>query len=613
MLEQVDGLRLEGPGWPDRLEEVLQGLTFSERQALQAAPLGNSSAGVAVLAEEMLTRERTRWLPELLNAGSLYPHLQPIVSLIDGSTYGHEALIRGRVDGIERTGGEICAASRAHGALFTLDQVGRTVALEQGMPKLADGQVLFVNFTPTAIYDPAVCLRTTWTIAKRLGLRTDRICFEVVETEQFPDLRFLQRILDEYRRHGAMVALDDLGAGHSSLSYLAELRPNIVKLDRGLVSGIDSDPARQRVVSAMIDYAHELEIRVVAEGIETESELATVRDLGADLGQGWYLGRPAADPVIVPRSLVLDAHAEPGQRASVQLRDRALAAASSGVVICDATRPGMPIIYVNPAFERLTGYSSAEIMGGDCRFVQDEETDPGAIAEMGRAIRAGEDCRTTVRNVRKDRSPYWCDVHLSPVHDRFGRLVQYVGVQNDVSERVAAERELREQRDRVSHLALHDALTGLPNRRSFSERASRVLGALERQQVAVLLFIDLDKFKDINDQYGHDVGDEVLRRAAAELETVIGRDELIARHAGDEFLALLTDTDLAQAQARSQRIADRLRTRVMQPAVGGPVTASVGWALSSAPERPGLEELVRRADAMMYQEKRIRRASLRVA
>jgi EAL domain-containing protein (putative c-di-GMP-specific phosphodiesterase class I) len=325
MLEQADGMRLQGPGWPDQLEAILGQLTFSERQNLQVAPIGGASApAVTMPAEAMLTRERTGWLPGLLNSSALYPHLQPIVSLLDGSTYGHEALIRGLVDGVERNGGEIIAAARAHGALFTMDLVGRTVALQQGMPKLPADQVLFVNFTPTAIYDPAVCLRTTWAIAKRQELSMSRLCFEVVETERFPDLAFLHRILEEYREHGAMVALDDVGAGHSSLLYLTELRPDIVKLDRGLIGGIDGDPARQRLVGAMIDYAHELEIRVVAEGIETGPELATVCELGADLGQGWYLGRPAADPAVVPRSLVLDARDRSAQLVRAERGERPL-------------------------------------------------------------------------------------------------------------------------------------------------------------------------------------------------------------------------------------------------------------------------------------------------
>ena len=292
LLEQADGMRIEGPDWPERLEEILERLSFSERAALLATPLTGAGSQLTLSADDVLLRTRTQWLPDLLNGSQLYPHLQPIVSLADGITYGYEALIRGRVGEREVNGGEIVQAAKAHGAIFTLDLVGRTVALEQAMPKLAKDQVLFVNFTPTAIYDPQVCLRTTWAIARRLGLPMENICFETVESEEFPDLSFLRGILDEYRARGAMVALDDLGAGHSSLSYLKELRPDIVKLDRELVTGLAEDPARQRLLGAMIDYAHELDIRVVAEGIETEDDLAATRALGADFGQGWLPRAP---------------------------------------------------------------------------------------------------------------------------------------------------------------------------------------------------------------------------------------------------------------------------------------------------------------------------------
>jgi PAS domain S-box-containing protein len=448
LLEQADGLRLEGAGWPDRLQALLDDLSFSERAALLAAPLNGRSEGLALPVNDVLTRARTDWLPELLNSSALYAHLQPIVSLTDGRTYGYESLLRGRVGDRELTGGEIVAAAQAHGAIFTLDLAGRTVALEQGMPKLVDDEVLFVNFTPTAIYDPEVCLRTTWAIARRHGLSMDRICFEVVETEEYPDVTFLRRILDEYRSQGAMVALDDLGAGHSSLTYLDALRPDVVKLDRALISGIDSDSPRQRLVGALIDYAHELDVRVVAEGIETEAELGVIADLGADLGQGWYLGRPAPEPVRVERRLVVDARGGRSRGTTLELRDRALASATSAVVIVDAVEEGMPIIYANPAFEQLTGYDAAEIIGRNCAFVQGAATDPDACATMGAAIRGGRECRVTVLNYRKDGTTYWCEVHLAPVFDGRERVLQYVGVQNDVTDQVEAEQELRKQRDR---------------------------------------------------------------------------------------------------------------------------------------------------------------------
>ena len=98
----------------------------------------------------------------------------------------------------------------------------------------------------------------------------------------------------------------------------------------------------------------------------------------------------------------------------------------------------MPIIYANPAFERLAGYGAADITGRICKFVQGDATDPGARAKMGRAIREGRECQVTVLNYRKDGSTYWCEVHLAPVFDRRGRVVQYVGVQTDVTDRVEA-------------------------------------------------------------------------------------------------------------------------------------------------------------------------------
>ena len=604
LLEQTDGLRLEGADWPDRLEAILNQLSFSERSALLATPITGAGSQPTLSADDVLLRARTQWLPDLLNGSQLYPHLQPIVSLADGTTYGFEALIRGTVDGRELSGGEIVQASRAHGAIFTLDLVGRTVALEQAMPKLEEDQVLFVNFTPTAIYDPKVCLRTTWAIARRLGLPMERICFEAVETEEFPDLSFLRRILDEYREQGAMVALDDLGAGHSSLSYLKELRPDIVKLDRDLVIGLAEDPARQRLLGALIDYAHELDIRVVAEGIETEDDLAATRALGADLGQGWYLGRPAAEPTIVERSLVTGARTDRPLRASLEIRDRALTAATSGVVIADATQHGLPIVYVNPAFERITGYSASEITGCSCSILQGESSDPVAVDEMRRAIRSGQECRVTLLNFRKDQTPFWCEVHLAPVHDAHGRVVEYVGVQNDVSARVDAETQLREERDRADHLARHDLLTGLPNRQEFADVVEAELDALADDETAAVIFIDLDQFKKVNDDYGHNTGDDVLHEAAAKLRGLCGPDVLVARQAGDEFLAFFTRPDTQMAAQRAHQIEIAVADQLIDQAVAGVITASAGSSLSPPGQRRTLDEMLAEADQAMYADKR---------
>ncbi len=577
---------LEGPGWQERLAATLDALTYSERTAVSA-----TIGGITVPAEQALARATTPWLPGLLERDdALFPHFQPIVDLDTGLVHGYESLIRARLGDRVLSGGEIVGAARAHQAMFALDQRGRTAALSHGLPQLPDDATLFVNFTPSAIYDPDICLRTTWAIARRLGFPLSRVCFEVVETETFPDIEFLRRILDRYRAEGAQVALDDLGAGHSSLSYLRLLRPDVVKLDRELVSGIDADPSRQRLLSALLDYAHELGIRVVAEGIETRDELAAVRELGADLGQGWFLGRPAATPQPVDPELVRDARDPRAVRArgdrelfAHSLRDRALAAATSGVTIADATRPDHPIVYVNPAFERMTGYRASEVLGRNCRLLQGGDTDPAAAREMGDALREDRETLVTVRNHRRDGTPFWNEVYLAPVRDDDGRVVQYIGVQNDVTARVEAEEELR-------RLATRDPLTGLLNRSELQAAPTRRWPAAGRSRCC-------SSTSTTSSGSTTSAGTTRATQCCATSRCgSSGPEAVVARHAGDEFAVLV---DAADELAAHRAVA------AVEAAVD---EASVGFALFPR-DAAGFSALLRRADAAMYERKQRRRVA----
>lgn len=296
-------LRWTLPDWPERLEDLMRRLSPTERMALRVG----FPDGDVIDAATALERGRTPWLPKLLIEGGLFAAFQPIVDLWTGGTHGREALIRGRAAGRDLSGGEIVAAARAHDALLQMDFSARSLAIETAARMLPDGETLYVNFNPTTIYDPEVCLRTTWAVARRVGLPLSRICFEVVETEKYPDLGFLDRILTRYREEGARVALDDLGTGHTSLDYLRRLRPDVVKLDRSLSASLQGDEHRRRLVGALVDYAHGLDIVVVAEGLESAADVATARALGADLGQGWWFGRPEATMETVDPTLVLGA------------------------------------------------------------------------------------------------------------------------------------------------------------------------------------------------------------------------------------------------------------------------------------------------------------------
>jgi len=146
--------------------------------------------------------------------------------------------------------------------------------------------------------------------------------------------------------------------------------------------------------------------------------------------------------------------------------DRALAATNSGIVIADATADGFPLTYVNAAFERLTGYAAAECVGRNCRFLQGPGTDPAAVEELRAALREGRESHTILLNHRADGTSFYNELRLAPVHDDRGRMVQVIGVQNDVTALVERERRLEAERDRA---------------RSSLEQAGAVIARQDRQ------------------------------------------------------------------------------------------------------------------------------------
>ncbi|NJO19240.1 MAG: PAS domain S-box protein, partial [Spirulinaceae cyanobacterium RM2_2_10] len=124
-----------------------------------------------------------------------------------------------------------------------------------------------------------------------------------------------------------------------------------------------------------------------------------------------------------------------GEQALLHLYAPALAATSTGIAIADLCQPDQPIIYCNPAFETMTGYPPAEVIGRNCRFLQGEDTDPAAVAQLRAAIASGQECQVTLKNYRKDGTSFWNELSISPIHDEAGKLTHYIGIQNDVTQR----------------------------------------------------------------------------------------------------------------------------------------------------------------------------------
>lgn len=214
---------------------------------------------------------------------------QPIVDVETRTVFAQEALVRG-ADG---SGAGAVLARVSDTNRYGFDQLCRSTAIEQAaaLDLTADGASLSINFLPNAVYEPRACIRVTLDAAMRTGLPTTSIIFEFTENEVI-DTDHLLNILRSYRAMGFRTAIDDFGAGYAGLGLLSKFQPDIVKLDMGLVRGIDTDPVRRIIVRNTLATLTELGIQPVCEGIETVGEYQALRDLGVTLMQGYLFARP---------------------------------------------------------------------------------------------------------------------------------------------------------------------------------------------------------------------------------------------------------------------------------------------------------------------------------
>ena len=229
---------------------------------------------------------------------------QPIVDTDTGRPFAYEALIRGP-DG---AGAASILSQVTESSRYEFDQAIRVKAIESALAAgLMDGDArLSINFLPNAVYSPVACIQLTLKTANAVGLPIDRLIFEFTENEEMGSPDHVASIIDTYKQIGFSVAIDDFGAGHSGLDMFARFVPDEIKLDMELVRGIDGDARRRAIVRAVVGMCRELDTLLIAEGIETAAEAATLRDLGVRYHQGFWYARPALErlPEINAESLL---------------------------------------------------------------------------------------------------------------------------------------------------------------------------------------------------------------------------------------------------------------------------------------------------------------------
>ena len=277
-----------------------------------------------------------------------------------------------------------------------------------------------------------------------------------------------------------------------------------------------------------------------------------------------------------------------------RLLSAAVEASNDLIVITD---PALRIEYVNPAFIAVTGYEPDEVLGRHPRFLQGRRKPGTALDKLRACMRNGEAARAELLNYRKDGSAFWIDLSVVPVHGSDGLVEHWVAVGRDVSERKQAEQE-------ITRLAMEDHLTGLLNRRAAEARLQLEWNRARRTRSGfALALLDIDRFKRVNDQFGHEVGDRTLRHVAHVVATTLRGGDWVARWGGEEFLICFHGLDATGALVAGERM--RRQVKTCEPSPGGgepPVTVSLGISVY----RPALEssrQMLAEADGLLYEAK----------
>ncbi|AGX87980.1 EAL domain-containing response regulator [Candidatus Symbiobacter mobilis] len=312
---------------------------------------------------------------------------------------------------------------------------------------------------------------------------------------------------------------------------------------------------------------------------------------GLDLGADDYLTKPVLTSVLQARvrNLLLRKLGESQLRLAAHVFEHS----GEAIILCDNDNR---IMEVNPAFTRMTGYTQDEVRGQDPKLLSAGRTEAGLYQGMWAAIRQNGFWQGEMWDRHKNGSVYPKLLTISVVRNRLGGVDYYIGSFASLTEQKEAE-------DRIRHLAHHDPLTGLPNRLHLQGTLQRDLALSRRENRPLgLMFIDLDRFKTINDTLGHHVGDELLMEVSRRLRNCVRESDIVARLGGDEFVVLLSG---AGATAAAQ-VAEKIITLVAQPyeMYGHTLRTSPSIGISLFPEDGAdADTLMRNADLAMYQAK----------
>ncbi|GAA3401563.1 bifunctional diguanylate cyclase/phosphodiesterase [Paenibacillus hodogayensis] len=484
--------------------------------------------------------ERTERFLAILREQAIHTVYQPIVSFTDGNVFGYEALTRGPEHTDFQSPLELFKFAEGEGMLYALDRLAREKAIA-GCGGLRRDQRVFINIPAHVIHDPHFTPGRTLRLLEQCGLSPHNVVFEITERSSLEDFSTAKTILQHYRSQGYQIAIDDAGAGYSSLQAIAELHPDYIKVDRSLIRNIHKDKIKEHILETFVTFADKMNIRIIAEGIEQTDELYKLMQMGIHFGQGYLLARP--DPAMAPVE----------ERLIAQIRHRQRSGGSNGFPpigeIASITRVLEPTTNISEAagyFKENENALAAVVVadGAPAGLVMREKLFQQLAGQYGiplywnRPIARLMDPHPLIVD---ERTPLDRVSQMSTDRET-GSLYDYVIITSGGRYAgVASIRSILESitKVRLEHARVANPLTGLPGNLQIQRDLNKRL--MEDRTFSVI-YADLDFFKWYNDRFGFQKGDELIQFTAAVLREASGEsglsDDFVGHIGGDDFIVL---------------------------------------------------------------------------
>ncbi|KAB8064467.1 MULTISPECIES: GGDEF domain-containing protein [Janthinobacterium] len=496
-----------------------------------------------------MTIEGTDALHEILAGRKLSALFQPIIHMHSGDIIGYEGLIRGPSDSPLHAPMNLFKVARAHDLTLEVEHLCRQVVLERFAELQLPGK-LFLNVSPECLLLRNARHGETLEYIEHIGINPDRVIIELTENQPTYDYELMREAVLHYRNMGFQIAIDDLGEGFSSLRLWSELRPEYVKIDMHFIQGINNDPVKLQFVRSIQEIAEKSGTLVIAEGIEAQTELLVLRDLGVAFGQGYHLGRPNAVPARALPAEVVQALGRNGvavypQRSNLEKNGASIrkllhrvAAVSpqlnnNEVYDIFLKEPKLMIIPVVDDGVPLGLISRFEMIDHFARPYQRELYGKKSCSLFMDATPLIADHETSLQELS------YTMVQSSAHHLFNGFIITEHGRYLGMGTGHDLMREITQMQINAARYA--NPLTQLPGNVPINEHIDRLLHSGSRFWVC---YCDLDHFKPFNDVYGYRKGDDVIQLTGEILSGHCDPNrDFIGHIGGDDFMILFQSED----------------------------------------------------------------------